>query len=371
MTFFVASVADPGEAETAIACGADIINAEDPTRAALAALSPDGVAAIVARVAGRRRVSAVLGGLPMNADRIAEAARGMAATGIDYLKIALPAEPAQEACIRALASIAPTTRLIGVMFADRGADRALVPLMAQAGFAGAMIDTADKSQGRLLGHLDLPALAGFLDACRAQGLLAGLAGSLEAPDVARLVPLAPDFLAFRGALCGNAGRSGRIEAAAARHIRDLISGEPALAAGAGAADGDDRGLAGRSVSDAQRSDGGATDRIFVHDFVLPMRIGTYARERDVSQRVRFNVDIDLARLGRLAAGMGDVLSYDVVTDGIAMIIASGHVDLVETLAERVAALVLKQQRVVRVTVRVEKLDIRPGSVGVEIVRERV
>jgi dihydroneopterin aldolase len=367
MTFFLAGVADPAEAETAIACGADIVDAEDPARGALAALSPDGVADIVARVAGRRRVSAILGDLPMDADRIVDAARRMAATGIDYLKIALFPAPTREACIRALAPLAQSTKLIGVMFADRGPDRALVSLLAQAGFAGAMIDTADKGQGRLLDHFDLLALVHFVNACRAHGLLAGLAGSLEAPDVARLVPLASDFLGFRGALCGSVGRGGRIDGEAARRIRDLIPREPVAL---GSASIDYRVLAARCVSNPPGSGGEATDRTFVHDFVLPVRIGTYARERDIAQRVRFNVDIDLARLDRVAEDMRDVLSYDVVTDGIAMIVAAGHVDLVETLAERVAALVLAHPRVVRVTVRVEKLDIRPGSVGVEIVRER-
>ena len=53
-----------------------------------------------------------------------------------------------------------------------------------------------------------------------------------------------------------------------------------------------------------------------------------------------------------------------------MIVAQEHIALVEMLAERVAALVLTHPRVVSVTVRVEKLDVGPGAVGVEIVRER-
>jgi dihydroneopterin aldolase len=47
-----------------------------------------------------------------------------------------------------------------------------------------------------------------------------------------------------------------------------------------------------------------------------------------------------------------------------------HIALIETLAERIAASVLTHPRVASVTVRIEKLDIGPGSVGVEIVRER-
>jgi dihydroneopterin aldolase len=86
--------------------------------------------------------------------------------------------------------------------------------------------------------------------------------------------------------------------------------------------------------------------------------------------VRFNVDAFVQRDFRAAADMRDVLSYDVISDGIRMLIADRHVDLVETLAERIAAMVLGQPRVAKVRVRVEKLDVGPGAVGVEIIREK-
>jgi dihydroneopterin aldolase len=68
--------------------------------------------------------------------------------------------------------------------------------------------------------------------------------------------------------------------------------------------------------------------------------------------------------------MRDVFSYDVITDGIRIIVAQQHTAFLETLAERVAAAVLHHPLVVSARVRVEKLDIGPGGVGVEIVRQR-
>jgi dihydroneopterin aldolase len=114
----------------------------------------------------------------------------------------------------------------------------------------------------------------------------------------------------------------------------------------------------------------ATDRILVRDFVVPIRIGAYRHERGKTQNVRFNVEVEIVRSPHVAQDMRDVFSYDVILDGIRMIVAQEHVALIETLAERVAALVLAQHRVVRVTVQVEKLDVGPGAVGVEIVRQR-
>jgi dihydroneopterin aldolase len=114
----------------------------------------------------------------------------------------------------------------------------------------------------------------------------------------------------------------------------------------------------------------AADRIFVHDFVLPVRIGAFDREQDAPQQVRFTVDACVARPARTPERLHEVFSYDLITEGIRDIVAQGHVHLVETLAERIAAMVLAHPQVLSVTVRVEKLEVIPGSVGVEITRAK-
>jgi len=53
-----------------------------------------------------------------------------------------------------------------------------------------------------------------------------------------------------------------------------------------------------------------------------------------------------------------------------LLLSQGHVDLVETLAERIADALLSYPRVCRVIARVEKLDVIEGRVGIEITRER-
>jgi dihydroneopterin aldolase len=304
----------------------------------------------------------------MEPDRIVRAASALADAGVDYVKVALFAEPGREDCIRASSALARRVKLVGVMFADHGFDAALVPLMASSGFAGAMLDTARKTGGRLLDHMSVAALGGFVDACRQHGLMGGLAGSLEAPDVPRLLLLAPDVLGFRGALCGNHDRTGGIDPAAVDVIRALIPEDPrAVRPHAAAAKVDYRLLAARGYA---VKDDAATDRILVRDFVLPIRIGAYQHEREKTQNVRFNVDVGIVRAPHVAQDMRDVFSYDVILDGIRMIVAQEHIALIETLAERIAALILAQPRVVSVTLTIEKLDVGPGAVGVEIVRKR-
>jgi dihydroneopterin aldolase len=323
-------------------------------------LTADVVYAAVTAVAGRRPMSAVAGESGMDPDALASSVEEMARTGADYVKIGVYPGPQQKACVRALADVARQTKLVAVLFADQQPDFTLMPLLAECGFAGAMLDTERKGAGRLLDHADVAVLHEFVELCRRHDLLCGLAGSLEAPDVPRLLSLAPDILGFRGALCGGHDRAARLDPHAVNLIRELIPREDQHPA-------DDAVPALHPLAFARD---GATDRIFVRDFVIPVSIGAYAHERGKPQNVRFNVEVTAARPTRPAADMRHVLSYDLIMDAIRLVAAREHIALVEALAERIAEVLLAHPRVVSVTVRVEKLELGPGSVGVEITRQR-
>ena len=105
--------------------------------------------------------------------------------------------------------------------ADRAPDFSIATALAAAGFAGVMLDTADKSAGALPEVLTRARLGTFLFEARVAKLTAGLAGSLRCAHIVDLVNLAPDILGFRGALCGT-GRTSTLDAALARGVRDAI-----------------------------------------------------------------------------------------------------------------------------------------------------
>lgn len=112
-------------------------------------------------------------------------------------------------------------------------------------------------------------------------------------------------------------------------------------------------------------------RVFVRDLVVSGRIGVYDRERDHPQRIRINLDL-MVHEGASPVDdcLDNVLCYEQIVVKIRSIVQDGHVNLVETLAERIAAICLQDRRVASVSVRVEKLDVFDdvGSVGVEIER---
>ncbi|MCE2564453.1 dihydroneopterin aldolase [Komagataeibacter sp. FNDCF1] len=113
--------------------------------------------------------------------------------------------------------------------------------------------------------------------------------------------------------------------------------------------------------------------LFVRNMVLDANIGVFAHEQGVTQRIRVNVAFGVVDGTTLDVGPDDLdrtVSYERVVLLVRELVAQGHVALVETLAERIAAGVLADRRVRITRVSVEKLDIFDDaeSVGVEIER---
>lgn len=121
------------------------------------------------------------------------------------------------------------------------------------------------------------------------------------------------------------------------------------------------------IADAKRS----VRHVFVRDLMVMASVGVYAGEIDAPQKVRINVDLSVDESRPVVEGdISTVVCYDAVVRQIQTIVSSGHIFLVETLAERIADMVLQDRRISCARVRVEKLDAiaDTASVGVEIER---
>jgi dihydroneopterin aldolase len=112
-------------------------------------------------------------------------------------------------------------------------------------------------------------------------------------------------------------------------------------------------------------------RVFVRDLVVTARIGVHRREKKAPQPVRINIELLVPEDGRpLQDRLANVVDYEAVVDGVRRLAGDGHVNLLETLAERIAALCLRDARVRTARVRVEKPAVfaDAAAVGIEIER---
>ena len=121
------------------------------------------------------------------------------------------------------------------------------------------------------------------------------------------------------------------------------------------------------IADAEAS----LRHVFVLDLVLPCKIGVHIHEKGSAQRVRINLDLGIWE-GDSKHGdrLENVVCYEDIVTRVRAVTADGHVNLAETLAERIATLCLQDPTCRSVRVRVEKLDVfeDASSVGIEIER---
>ena len=113
------------------------------------------------------------------------------------------------------------------------------------------------------------------------------------------------------------------------------------------------------------------DIIFIRELRIETTIGVYAWERQVRQTVVF--DLELGTDVRRAAQGGDLrhaLDYMAVATRLIDFVGDSHCQLVETLAERVAELLMQEFRVPWLRLTLAKPGAVRGSCAVGITIER-
>lgn len=115
------------------------------------------------------------------------------------------------------------------------------------------------------------------------------------------------------------------------------------------------------------------DRIFIRDLALRCIIGIYPEERREKQDVIINVEMhcDLRKAGG-SDDLQDTVDYKAIKKSILKLVEGSRFQLIEALAEHIAAIALVDEKVKQVVVTIDK----PGALrfakasAVEITRMR-
>jgi uncharacterized protein (UPF0264 family) len=224
------SVRDAGEATAALTGGAQVVDAKDPAHGALGAVSPHALARIAAVIPEEIPLSVALG------DALApptafQAARAAVRVGARFVKLGFlgvhGADGITASIEAAVDGTAGCARVVAAAYADwecAGAPspEELLELAAGAGAHVVLLDTAAKAGRRLFELMSADDVGAWVDAAHAHGLLAALAGSLDASGVAQADDLGADVAGVRGAACAG-GREGRVTAARVRELARIVA----------------------------------------------------------------------------------------------------------------------------------------------------
>lgn len=117
-------------------------------------------------------------------------------------------------------------------------------------------------------------------------------------------------------------------------------------------------------------DGRPARRMFIRDLDLDCWIGIHHHERKANQRVRINIDLTVRDPAPIDDSIANVIDYDDIVAGVEAIVNSGHINLVETLADLIGDFCMADPRVTKARIRVEKPDgiTKAASAGIEIER---
>jgi (5-formylfuran-3-yl)methyl phosphate synthase len=230
------SVRSAVEVAAAVAGGADIIDAKEPSLGSLGAVSPATLRAIARALPPALPLSVALGD---HCDAASVAGAFAALVGIGsharetYLKLGLAsmrdvtgAASVITAAVEAAARVAGSPAVIVVAYADHAAAEApprdvVRRLAAAAGARGVLLDTCVKDGRDLFHHVGRPELRRWVIDAKRDGLLVALAGSLSAEAVERISDLPGDVIGVRGAACAG-GREGSVTEDRVRRLRSLL-----------------------------------------------------------------------------------------------------------------------------------------------------
>ncbi len=226
------SVRCRAEVAAAVEGGADIVDAKEPARGSLGAVSGEVLAEIAGSLPAGLPLSVALGDL-REEDELGRALRPFPCAeggGPRYLKLGFAGvERARtvrntiESAVARAAGLEGRPLVIAVAYADHRPAGSLpavtmAALAAASGAAGVLLDTWTKDGRDLFAWISPPELRAWAGETKLAGLVAAVAGSLGLGSMRSVVGAEPDIVGVRGAAC-EGGRLGVVSAARVRAVR--------------------------------------------------------------------------------------------------------------------------------------------------------
>ena len=114
-------------------------------------------------------------------------------------------------------------------------------------------------------------------------------------------------------------------------------------------------------------------KILIKELTLNLKLGYYDLEKEKSQKVKFNLEIDYEdKKPTNDKDIKSIVNYGKVVKLITKLVSKKHYNFLETLAEDVFDVLFKDKRIGKIMLQIEKLEILKEctSVGIQITKKR-
>ncbi len=114
-------------------------------------------------------------------------------------------------------------------------------------------------------------------------------------------------------------------------------------------------------------------KILIKELILNLKLGYYDFEKEKSQKVKFNLEIDYEdKKPTNDKDIKSIVNYGKVVKLITKLVSKKHYNFLETLAEDVFDVLFKDKRIGKIMLQIEKLEILKEctSAGIQITKKR-
>ena len=114
-------------------------------------------------------------------------------------------------------------------------------------------------------------------------------------------------------------------------------------------------------------------KILIKDLTLDLKLGYYDFEKEKKQKVKFSLEVDYEdKKPTSDKDIKSIVNYDKIVKLITKLVKNRHYNFLETLAEDVFDELFKDQRIDKIVLQIEKLEIMKQctSVGIQISKKR-
>ncbi len=115
-------------------------------------------------------------------------------------------------------------------------------------------------------------------------------------------------------------------------------------------------------------------KVFIKKLILDASIGIHEHEKKKKQKIAISLELDVKdNISEVKQKIENFVSYEIIIKNIKKLVSKKHIDLLETLGEKILKICFEDERIFSIKLKLEKIEVfkETDSVGIEIFREKI